>query len=116
MPTLPEINEVLDRYGRDELDADAAVAALREQLSSVLVAARAARVLTPEQYQRLAAAVQIVATAGNEPPEDEESKPGGDAYHHHATPMAPNAYLNPGAPVIPEAYRKPTAGDDQPGT
>jgi hypothetical protein len=123
MLTLPEINEVLVRYGRGELDADAAAAALHEQprvraerdphelaatltLTSALIAARATRVLTTQQYQRLGEAVQNV----HEPPDDEESQPGGDAYHHHATPRPPNAYLNPGAPVIPEAYRNPDSG------
>jgi hypothetical protein len=106
MLTLPEINEVLARYGRDELDVDAAVAALRGELPSVLMAARTTRVLTPEQYLRLGSAVQVATTGESEPPE-EESQPGGDAYHHHVTPTPPGAYLNPGAPVIPERYRNP---------
>ena len=109
MPTLPEIDQVLARYGRGELDVDAAVAALREELSSALVVARTTRVLTPEQYLRLDAAVPIVTRVEGEPPEDEESQPDGDAYHHHATPTPPDAYINPGAPVIPEAYRNPDA-------
>jgi hypothetical protein len=129
MLTLPEINQVLARYGCGELDVDAAAAALREEprladrgpaeldpqnsyaaatLASALMTARTMRSLTPEQSQRLAAAAQIAVTTENDPLEDEEeSQPGGDAYHHHPIPTPADAYLNPGAPVIPEAYRNP---------
>jgi hypothetical protein len=75
MLTLPEIDEVLVRYGRGELDVHAAVAAL-------------------------GVAVRVVRPAGCE-----ESQPGGDAYRHYAVPTPPDAYRNPGAPVIPAVYR-----------
>lgn len=139
MLTLPEINQVLVRYGRGELDMDAATAALREEpqrvdrerrqvdpqgpyaagtLALALAAARTLPVLTYEQFRSLGVAMQIAARTKYEPPEDEDSQPGGDAYRHHATPMPPDAYLNPGAPVIPEAYRNPdpVRWPPQPGT
>src|SRR5690606_32193318 len=47
MPTQPDIDEVVARYGRDELGAGAAVAALREALPSVLVDTATSRLLTP---------------------------------------------------------------------
>jgi pimeloyl-ACP methyl ester carboxylesterase len=103
MPTQPDIDEVVARYGRDELGAGAAVAALREALPSVLVDTATSRLLTPDQHRRLLDAAQAGAEA-------QEVEPGAGAYRHHATPRPAGAYLNPGAPVIPGAYRDPDAG------